>query len=85
VRQERDAARAVCPSANALANNGTSHYVVANNSGTSKVWERISTGGPGVRMPQNGPPYLDTTDSVVGGALDQQEILNWINAGAPGP
>lgn len=70
---------------NAIAKDGTSKYIVPNSSGTSLLFERISTGGPGVRMPQNGPPYLDTTDTVPGGANDQQEILNWINAGAPGP
>lgn len=70
---------------NVLAKDGTSKYIVPNSSGTSKLFQRISTGGPGVRMPQNGPPYLDTTDTVPGGANDQQEILNWINVGAPGP
>ena len=65
--------------------NAASRYIVPNNPGASILWERISTGGPGVRMPQNGPPYLDTTDADSDGVNDQQEILDWINAGAPGP
>lgn len=71
---------------NTLAKDGTSHYLVPNNAGTSKLFERISTGGPGVRMPQFGTP-LDTAGEDVNGdgVLDQQEILNWVNAGAPGP
>jgi hypothetical protein len=65
--------------------NGTAHYIVPNNSGASKLFERISTGGSGIRMPQNGPPYLDTLDTNSDSIKDQQEILNWINTGATGP
>jgi hypothetical protein len=72
----------------AKAPNGSAHYIVSQNPGASKLYERISSGpnGLGARMPQsaNGP-YLDATDTVVGGAFDQQEILNWINAKAVGP
>ncbi|MEO8328058.1 MAG: hypothetical protein ABI618_19605, partial [Nitrospirota bacterium] len=65
--------------------NNTKKYIVPNNAGTSYLFERISTGDAGVRMPQNGPPYLNTLDSNGDGINDQQEILNWINSGAPGP
>lgn len=68
-----------------LAVDGTSHYIVPNNSAISKLFERISTGGPGIRMPQDGPPYLNTTDQNSDGINDQDEILNWINTGATGP
>lgn len=69
---------------NSLAKDGISKYIVPNNSGTSKLFQRIS-GGPN-RMPQGLPP-LDTAGQDVNGdgVLDQQELLNWINAGAPGP
>jgi hypothetical protein len=69
---------------NTLAKDGISHYIIANNSGSSKLFTRISGTTQGTRMPQGGSP-LDTTDTDMDGTNDQQEILNWINAGAPGP
>jgi cytochrome c5 len=70
---------------NTLAKDGTSKYIVPNNSGASKLYQRISGTAGGIRMPQGGPPYLDTTDTVPGGLLDEPAILDWINTGAPGP
>jgi cytochrome c5 len=69
---------------NTLAKDGTSHYIVPSNSGNSKLFIRISGTTQGQRMPQGGP-FLDTTDTDTDGTNDQQEILTWINAGAPGP
>lgn len=68
---------------NATAKDG-SKYIDPKNSGTSKLFQRISTGVAPQRMPQNQPP-LDTVDSDGDGVNDQQGILNWITAGAPGP
>jgi mono/diheme cytochrome c family protein/cytochrome c5 len=69
---------------NTNANDG-SKYIVPNNSGTSKLFTRISTAPGRMPAPPNGPPYLDALDLDGDGINDQQEILNWINAGATGP
>lgn len=73
---------------NALLNNLSvatmAHYIVANNSGNSLLYQRISSNALGTRMPQGQAP-LDTVDLDSNGVNDQQEILNWINSGAPGP
>ena len=51
----------------------------------SKLYQRISTGvAGGTRMPQGQSP-LDTSDFDGDLTNDQQEILNWITGGAPGP
>lgn len=69
----------------AIAKDGISRYIVPNSSGTSLIFKRI-TANPGPRMPDGGP-NLETTDTDVpaDGIFDATEILNWINAGAPGP
>jgi cytochrome c5 len=69
---------------NAVANDGTSKYIVPNNPSASLLYQRI-THDPS-RMPLGGP-NLETTDndSPPDGVNDATEILNWINAGAPGP
>ncbi|HLO00215.1 MAG TPA: carboxypeptidase-like regulatory domain-containing protein [Pyrinomonadaceae bacterium] len=69
----------------AIAKDGVSKYIVPNNSGTSLIFKRISA-NPGPRMPLGGPNLVVTdTDNPADGIFDATEILNWINAGAPGP
>jgi len=65
---------------NVLAKDGSSKYIVPNNAGASKLFQRISAN----QMPPGGPS-LSTVDLNGDVVNDQQEILNWINAGATGP
>lgn len=64
---------------NSIAKNGTSHYITANSTANSLLYQRITTGAIGFnvgdRMPQGG----DLS------AADKLTIQQWINAGAPGP
>lgn len=70
---------------NALANNGTSHYIVPGNTGASLLFQRLSA-NPAPRMPQGGPNLFTTdTDIPADGIFDAIEIQNWINGGAIGP
>ena len=68
---------------NALAKNGTSHYIVGGNPGASLIYQRI-LGNGGSRMPQGGP-NLEATDTDGDGNFDSTQFLNWINGGALGP
>jgi len=68
---------------NAIANNGTSHYIVPGNTGTSLLFQRLSANPP-PRMPQGGP-NLFSTDTDGDGTFDAIQIQNWINGGALGP
>ncbi|HKU42767.1 MAG TPA: hypothetical protein VJR89_31630, partial [Polyangiales bacterium] len=71
---------------NVTANDGVSKYIVPNNSGASLLYQRISTGGAGTRMPKFGADLTATdTDIPADGVNDALEILNWINDGADGP
>jgi hypothetical protein len=71
---------------NAIALDGASHYIVPNNTGASKLYQRITTGAPSTRMPKFGPDLVTTdTDSPADGVFDAAEIQAWINAGAVGP
>jgi len=70
---------------NAIAKDGSSHYIVAGNPGASLLYQRI-LGNGGSRMPQGGPNLEITDTDVPGdGINDATEILNWINGGALGP
>jgi len=69
-----------------IAKDGSSHYVVSNDLGNSLLYHRITTGGVGVRMPQNGANLVvEDTDIPPDGTPDAAEISAWINAGATGP
>ncbi len=70
---------------NATAIDGSSKYIVANNLGSSLLYQRIIQANPG-RMPQGGADLEVTdTDTPPDGIFDAVEIANWINAGAAGP
>jgi hypothetical protein len=69
-----------------FAKNGSSHYIVPSNPANSLLYERITTGGVGQRMPLGGANLVvDDTDSPGDGVADASEINSWINSGAPGP
>ncbi|SMF56569.1 PKD domain-containing protein [Tistlia consotensis] len=69
-----------------IAKDGSAHYVVPNDLGNSLLYQRITTGGAGVRMPQGGANLaVDDTDVPPDGIADATEISAWINAGATGP
>ena len=71
---------------NVIAKDGVSHYIVPNNPSDSLLYERITTGGVGQRMPQNGANLVvEDTDSPGDSIPDASEINSWINAGATGP
>ena len=70
----------------ATTKDGLTKYIVGHDPGASRIYQRITTGGPGVRMPQGGPNLVVTdTDIPPDGVVDATEFLGWINAGAPGP
>ena len=70
----------------ATTKDGTAKYIVPNNPGASRLYQRITTGGPGVRMPRFGADLVTTdTDTPPDGVPDATEINGWINAGATGP
>lgn len=62
---------------------GGAHYIVAGNTATSLLFQRLSANPP-PRMPQGGP-NLFTTDTDGDGTNDAIQIQNWINGGALGP
>lgn len=65
---------------------GTSRYIVGHDPGASVIYQRITTGGAGVRMPKNGANLVTAdTDNPPDGVPDASEILGWINSGALGP
>ncbi len=66
---------------------GSSRYIVPNNLGSSVLYQRITTGAVGVRMPKFGAD-LTTTDTDVppDGKLDANEVKDWITTfNATGP
>ncbi|MCU1268548.1 MAG: domain containing protein [Acidobacteria bacterium] len=74
----------------AIARDGVSRYIVPSNTGSSLLYQRITTGAicnsAGCRMPRGGPDLTVTdTDTPGDGINDATEILNWINSGAPPP
>ena len=70
----------------ALTKDGLSQYIVPNDPGASRLYFRITTGGAGVRMPQNGANLVVADeDNPPDGIPDATEINAWINAGATGP
>jgi cytochrome c5 len=70
----------------ATAKNGTSKYIVPNNLNLSLLFNRITQGGAGVRMPQFGADLATTdTDQPPDGKIDAPEIQDWITSGAVGP
>jgi cytochrome c5 len=70
----------------AMTKDGTTKYIIGHDPGNSRIYQRITTGGPGVRMPQNGANLVVTdTDNPPDGVFDASEFLGWINSGAPGP
>lgn len=70
----------------AIAKDGISKYIVPNNPGASKLYQRITTGAAGTRMPRFGADLTTTdTDMPPDGVHDAVEIQAWITAGATGP
>jgi cytochrome c5 len=70
----------------AIANDGVSRYIVPSDPGTSLLYQRITTGGFGQRMPRFGADLTVTdTDIPTDGVDDAVEIQAWISAGAAGP
>jgi hypothetical protein len=70
----------------ATAKDGVSKYIVPGNLGASKLYQRITTGGVGTRMPKSGVDLTTTdTDMPADGTNDAVEIQAWISAGATGP
>ncbi|XIA62101.1 hypothetical protein ACFIOY_20755 [Bradyrhizobium sp. TZ2] len=70
----------------ATTKDGLTKYIVPVDPGNSRIHQRITTGGVGVRMPLNGAILTQTdTDNPGDGIFDATEVLGWINGGAVGP